>query len=182
VSNDIRSNEHVVGSLSASDGKGVVRIEHRYDTTIDDLWSAVVDPDRLARWYGQVEGDLRPGGTFRIRLDPADIDGTGSVEVCEPPQRLLVTTRETDESWQRGQGPAPFDQTVEATLTTEGNRSRLVIEVRGLPLDRIASYGAGWQIHAENLAAHLSDNEPIDVGARWQDLLAGYQQQAAELG
>jgi uncharacterized protein YndB with AHSA1/START domain len=101
--------------------------------------------------------------------------------VCEPPQRLLVTTRETDESWQRGQGPAPFDQTVEATLTTEGNRTRLVIEVRGLPLDRIASYGAGWQIHAENLAAHLSGGEPIDVGARWQDLLAGYQQQAAEL-
>lgn len=182
MSHDIRSDEHVAGSLSASDGKGVVRIEKRYDTTIDDLWSAVVDPDRLARWYGRVEGDLQPGGIFRTRLDPADIDGTGRVEACEPPHRLLVTTRETDESWQRGKGPAPFDETVEATLTTEGTRTRLVIEIRGLPLDRVASYGAGWQIHAENLAAHLSGGEPIDVGARWQALLAGYRQLAAELG
>jgi uncharacterized protein YndB with AHSA1/START domain len=182
MSNDIRGDEHVTGNLSAADGKGVVRIEQRYDTTIDDLWSAVVDPDRLARWYGRVEGDLRPGGTFHTRVDAADIDGTGRVEACEPPHRLLVTTRETDESWQRGQGPAPFHQTVEATFTTEGDRTRLVIEVRGLPLDRVAAYGAGWQIHAENLAAHLSGGEPIDVGARWQALLAGYQQLAAELG
>ena len=182
MSNDIRSDDHVVGSLSASDGTGVVRIEKRYDTTIDDLWSAVVDPDRLARWYGRVQGDLRPGGIFHTRLDPADIDATGRVEACEPPHRLLVTTRETVESWRRGQGAAPFDQSVEATLTTEGTGARLVIEVRGLPLDLLAAYGAGWQIHAENLSAHLSGGGPIDVGARWQALLAGYRQLAAELG
>ena len=186
MSNDIRhdipGDEHVVGSLSASDGKGVVRIEKQFDTTIDDLWSAVVDPDRLARWYGRVEGELRPGGTFHTRIESADIDSTGRVEACEPPHRLQVTTRETDESWQRGPGPAPFDETIEATLTTEGNRARLVIEVRGLPIDRVASYGAGWQIHAENLAAHLSDGEPIDIEARWQALLARYRQLADELG
>ncbi|TDU83476.1 uncharacterized protein YndB with AHSA1/START domain [Kribbella voronezhensis] len=182
MSSDIRGDEDLTGSLAAVAGKGVVRIEQRYDATIDDLWSAVVDPDRLARWYGRVEGDLRPGGTFRIHLDPADLDSTGRVEACEPPHRLLVSTRETDESWQRGQGPAPFDQTVEATLSAEGDRALLVIEVRGLPLDRVASFGAGWQIHAENLAAYLVGGAPVDVGARWQALLAGYQQLAAELG
>ncbi len=182
MSNDIRSDEHVVGSLFASDGTGIVRIETRYDTTIEDVWSAIVDPDRLARWYGRVEGDLRPGGTFATRLDPADIDGTGRVVACDPPRRLLVTTRETDESWRRGQGPPPFDTAVEATLTSEGGDcTRLVIEVRGLPLDRVAAYGAGWQIHAENLAAHLSGGEPIDVGARWEGLLASYLELAAEL-
>jgi uncharacterized protein YndB with AHSA1/START domain len=181
TSNDTRSHERVIGALSASDGKGVVRIEERYDTTIDDLWSAVVDPDRLARWYGRVEGDLRPGGVFRTHIDPADLDGTGRVEACEPPRRLLVTTRETDESWQRGHGPAPFDQTVEATLTTDGDHTLLVIEIRGLPLDRVASFGAGWQIHAENLAVHVSGGEPVEVGARWGALLADYQDLAAKL-
>jgi len=39
-----------------------VRVEDRYDTDIDDLWSALTDPGRLVRWYGQVEGDLRLGG------------------------------------------------------------------------------------------------------------------------
>jgi uncharacterized protein YndB with AHSA1/START domain len=57
----------ILGTLRSADGKGVVRIEDRYDTDIDDLWSAITDPARLARWHGQVEGDLRPGGEFRIR-------------------------------------------------------------------------------------------------------------------
>ena len=52
----------ILGSLRSADGAGVVRIEDRYDTDIDDLWSALTDPARLARWYGQVEGDFRPGG------------------------------------------------------------------------------------------------------------------------
>lgn len=181
MNNDTRSDEEV-GRLSVADGAGVVRIEKRYDTTIDDLWSAVVDPDRLARWYGRVEGDLRPGGAFQTRLDPADIDSTGCIEACEPPHRLLVTTRETDESWRRGQGPAPFDSTIEATLTAEGDGTRLVIEVRGLPLERLASYGAGWQIHAENLAAHLAGGEPVDVGARWAALNARYEELSVDLG
>jgi uncharacterized protein YndB with AHSA1/START domain len=181
MSNDTRSHERVIGALSASDGKGIVRIEERYDTTIEDLWSAVVDPGRLARWYGRVGGDLRPGGVFRTRIDPADLDGTGRVEACEPPRRLLVTMRETDESWQRGHGPAPFDQSVEATLTPDGDRTLLVIEIRGLPLDLVASYGAGWQIHAENLAVHVSGGEPADVGARLGALLADYQALAAKL-
>ena len=52
----------ILGSLRSADGKGVVRMEDRFDTAIDDLWSALTDPGRLARWFGQVEGDLRPGG------------------------------------------------------------------------------------------------------------------------
>ena len=75
-----------------------MRIEDRYDTDIDDLWSALTDPGRLARWYGQVEGDLRPGGAFRLYVEDAGWDVTGRVEACEPPRRLRVTTRETDES------------------------------------------------------------------------------------
>ena len=39
----------ILGSLRSADGKGVVRIEDRYDTDIDDLWSALTDPGRLAR-------------------------------------------------------------------------------------------------------------------------------------
>ena len=78
-----------------------MRIEDRYDTDIDDLWAAITDPARLARWYGQVEGDLRPGGAFRVYLAADDIESTGRVEACEPPRRLLVTTRETDESYRK---------------------------------------------------------------------------------
>jgi uncharacterized protein YndB with AHSA1/START domain len=165
----------ILGSLGSADGAGVVRIEDRYETDIDDLWSALTDPDRLARWHGQVEGDLRPGGDFRVYIEAGDIESTGRVEACEPPRRLLVTTRETDESYRKGQGVPPFDQTVEATLTPDGDQTILIVEVGGMPLDKIAFYGAGWQIHAENLAAYLAGRQPGDVEARWEELVPPYQ-------
>jgi len=173
------SNAHpgtrILGSLRSADGKGVVRIDNRYDTDIEDLWSALTDPRRLEGWHGQVEGDLRPGGEFRLYLESDDVESTGRVEACEPPRRLLVTTRETDESWRRGQGVPPFDTTIEATLTADGGQTILAIEARGMPLDAIAFFGAGWQIHAENLAAYLAGRERGDTEARWDELVPPYQ-------
>jgi uncharacterized protein YndB with AHSA1/START domain len=176
-----RAGTRILGSLRSADGAGVVRIEDRYDTDTDDLWAALTDPGRLARWYGQVEGDLRRGGEFRVYIEADDIESTGRVEACEPPRRLLVTTRETDESYRKGQGVPPFDASLEATLTGDGDQTILVLEVRGMPLDKIAFYGAGWQIHAENLAAHLAGRERGDVEARWDELVPSYQDLAASV-
>jgi len=180
------SNAHpgtrILGSLRSADGQGVVRIEDRYDTDIEDLWSALTDPRRLEGWHSQVEGDLRPGGEFHMYLESDDVESTGHVEACEPPRRLLVTTRETDESWRRGQGVPPFDTTIEITLTADGGQTILVIEARGMPLDAIAFFGAGWQIHAENLATYLAGRERGDTEARWDELVPPYQDLAANLG
>jgi len=182
MTSNARPGPRILGSLRSADGKGVVRIEDRYDTDIDDLWSALTDPGRLARWYGQVEGDLRPGGEFRLYLESDDVEGAGRVEACEPPRRLLVMTRETDESWRKGRGAPPFDEAIEATLSADGDQTILVVEVRGMPLDKIAFYGAGWQIHAENLAAYLAGRDRGDTGARWDDLVPPYQELAASIG
>jgi uncharacterized protein YndB with AHSA1/START domain len=182
MTSNARGSGRILGSLRSADGKGVVRTEDRYDTGIDDLWTALTDPGRLARWYGQVEGDLRPGGGFRLYIESADLEGTGRVEACEPPRRLLVTTRETDESWRKGSGAPPFDEAIEATLTADGNQTILVVEVRGMPLDKIAFYGAGWQIHAENLAAYLAGRERGDTEARWDELVPPYQDLASKVG
>src|SRR6266436_3880055 len=70
----------IVGTLRSADGKGVVRMEDRFDTDIDDLWSALTDPRRLARWLGDVEGDLRLGGEFRARVLASGAEGTGRVD------------------------------------------------------------------------------------------------------
>ena len=171
----------ILGSLRSADGKGVVRIEDRYDTDIDDLWAAITDPARLARWHGQVEGDLRPGGEFRVYIEANDIESTGRVAVCEPPRRLVVTTRETDESYRKGQGVPPFEARLDAALTPDGDQTILVIEVQGMPLDVIAFYGAGWQIHAESLAAHIAGSEHGESEARWEQLVPAYQALAADV-
>jgi len=170
----------ILGSLRSADGAGIVRIEDRYDTDIDDLWSAITDPDRLARWFGEVDGELSLGGEFRVQIADAG-ERTGRVEACDAPQRLLVTTRETDESYRRGQGVPPFDAVWDITLTADGDQTILVIEVKGMPLDKIAFFGAGWQIHAENLAAYLAGRELDDLEARWEELVPPYQGLSANL-
>jgi uncharacterized protein YndB with AHSA1/START domain len=183
MTSNARPGSRILGSLRAADGKGAVRIEDRYDTGIDDLWSALTDPARLARWYGEVEGDLRLGGEYRARVTASGWEGTGRIEVCEPPRRLLVKSRELDESYEEGQGVPPFEEILEATLTADGDQTILVIEAQGMPLEAVHFYGAGWQIHAEDLATYLAGRERGDDGeARWDALIPPYQELAASLG
>jgi len=176
-----RTGNRLLGTLRSADGRDVVRIEDRYDTGIDDLWSALIDPARLARWFGRVGGDLRLGGEFRLFVPGAELDLIGHVKACEPPRRLRVTTRETEESYQQGVGEPPFDEDIEATLTADGDQTILVIEVSGVPLEKVAFYGVGWQIHAENLRAHLAGHEVGDDEARWAELVPPYQELAADV-
>jgi uncharacterized protein YndB with AHSA1/START domain len=161
----------ILGSLRSEDGNGVVRMEDRYDTDIDDLWSALTDPGRLARWYGEVEGDLRLGGELQVRIPDAG-ERIGHVDACEPPRRLLLTMA-------LGQ---PDEDVIEATLTAAGGQTILVWEERGMPLDLLAAYGAGVQVHVEDLAAYLAGRERCDADARWQELIPAYRDLAANAG
>jgi len=165
------SGTRILGSLRSAGGTGVVRIEDRFDTDIDDLWSVLTDPRRLARWIGEVEGDLRLGGEFRFRFSASGSEGTGRVEECDPRRRLRLTMA-------LGQ---PDEDVIEATLTADGDQTILVWEERGMPLDQLAAYGAGVQIHVEDLAAHLARRERIDAKARWGELIPAYQDLAANV-
>lgn len=160
-----------LGTLRAADGTGIVRLEDRFATDLDDLWSALTDPRRLARWLGEVEGDLRVGGEFRARYIASGWEGTCRVDLCEPPNRLRILTTSPDEP----------NGVVDAMLTADGDHTILVIEDRGLPLEQIAAYGAGDQIHVEDLAAYLAGRERCDARARWQELQPAYQQLAADI-
>jgi uncharacterized protein YndB with AHSA1/START domain len=168
---DPTGDNRILGTLSTADGKGVVRMEDRFDTGVDDLWSALTDPARLARWLGDLEGDLRPGGEFRARFFASGWEGTGVVEECEPPRRLLVRTR--------GEGEAE-EHTIEATLSADGDGTIAVIEERGMPVSLLSAYGAGIQVHVEDLAAHLAGQGRVDAGARWAALEPVYQELAAD--
>jgi uncharacterized protein YndB with AHSA1/START domain len=173
MTSNARAGDRILGSLRSADGKGAVRMQDRFDTDIDDLWSALTDPRRLARWMGEVEGDLRLGGEFRARFFASGWEGTGRVEACEPPRRLLLLTK------QPGQ---PDEQVIEVTLAADGDQTILVWEERGMPLDLLAAYGAGIQVHVEDLAAYLAGRERCAAGARWNELLPAYQDLAANVG
>lgn len=162
----------IVGSLGSADGLGVVRMEDRFDTDIEDLWSALTDPGRLARWLGNVEGDLRLGGEFRARFHASGWEGTGRVDSCERPRRLLATTRQSGES---------YPISIEVILTAVGDQTDLIIEERGMPVAMLAAWGAGDQVHIEDLADHVVGRERREMGTRWDELLPAYQALAAAI-
>jgi uncharacterized protein YndB with AHSA1/START domain len=159
----------VLGSLHSDSGEGIVRMEDRLDIGIDDLWGALTDPDRLACWFGEIEGELSPGSGFRVRIALAG-KRTGEVEACEPPQRLLLTMRDPDP--QPGQ---PEQTVIEAQLFAEGAQTRLVWEERGVPVNLLPAYGAGIQIHVEHLADYITGRELRNVEARWNELFPAYE-------
>ena len=166
------SNPRILGSLRSADGKGIVRIQDRFGTGVGDLWSALTEPGRLARWIGEVAGDLRLGGEFRFRFFASGSEGTGRVDTCEPPRRLLLAMA-------LGQ---PEEDVVEVTLTADDDQTVLVWEERGMSQDLIAAYGTGVQIHVEDLAAYIAGRERGDTEARWAELLPAYQDLAASAG
>jgi uncharacterized protein YndB with AHSA1/START domain len=156
---------------------GAVRVEDLYDTDVRDLWQACTTPDRLARWLAQVDGDLRVGGTVHL-VFTSTWTGPARVEVCEEPHHLLLTTAPgTDEEGQ-----------IEAWLTAEGSKTRLVVEERGLPITHLPFHASGWRVHLEDLGRSLEVGGPVhpdgwssEVGApgwkaRWEQLTPAYQQ------
>lgn len=165
------ADSHVDGSLRTDGGRGIVRLEAHVDAGVEDVWAALTDRSRLSRWLGELDGDLRAGGEFRARFSASGWEGTGRVEVCEAPRRLMVATSSPDEP----------DGAFDVTLTAEDGGTVLVVEDRNLPLAHLAAYGAGDQIHLEDLTAHLAGRDRCDPRARFAELHPAYEDLAAAL-
>jgi uncharacterized protein YndB with AHSA1/START domain len=163
---------NIDSTLGSAGGFGTLRIECRLDAASDDVWSALTERDRLAQWYGEIEGELHEGGSYHGRLHASGWEGTGRVLECVAGRRLLVAAGEPD---------APNESTTEVTLTSDGEDTVLVVEQHGVPLELVWAYGAGMQIHVEDLAAHLAGNGRVDAARRFGELEASYRDSASAL-
>jgi uncharacterized protein YndB with AHSA1/START domain len=65
---------------------------HRVDirAEIAEVWQALIEPARLARWYApQARVDAREGGSFWFRVD-ADLTREAHIDIYQPPRRLRL--------------------------------------------------------------------------------------------
>lgn len=51
-----------------------------YDTSLDDLWDAVTNPERIGRWFLPVSGEFRVGGNYQL-----EGNASGQITECQPP-------------------------------------------------------------------------------------------------
>lgn len=124
-----------------------VTLARTFDTTPDDLWDAVTDPERLPRWFLPVSGNLQPGGHYQLEGNAG-----GTITDCQPPRFLSLT-------WEFAGGVS----WVEVRIGAEGDsQSRLTLSHICSVDDHWKKYGpgaigVGWDLGLLGLALYLQD-------------------------
>jgi uncharacterized protein YndB with AHSA1/START domain len=138
------------GRFAAGEGRAV-RLRRTYQASIDDVWDALTDPERISRWFLPISGDLRLGGRYQLEGNAG-----GEILACERPHRLRV-------SWVYGEPASPTDiSEVELRLTVAGDElTVLELEHVALPPEEMwqqfgpGAVGVGWDGGMMGLALHL---------------------------
>ncbi|MFC9942718.1 SRPBCC family protein [Streptomyces pratensis] len=146
----------------ASDEAGTVLLRRTFDAGTADVWGAVTSPERIARWFLPVTGDLRAGGSYQLEGNAG-----GEILECVPGERLRV-------SWLFG--PDPGFSEVEVRLRPEGG-DRTVLELEHasvVPEEFRSQYGPGavgigWDLALLGLGWHLAgDGISPEEAEDWQ--------------
>ncbi len=149
----------------------VVVLRREWPDPIDDVWSALTESERTARWIGTWTGRGKEAGAADLdRTGPVlpgryveftmtgEVDAGGEVAPpvtitiveCDPPRRLVLDIPE-------GDGP-PWR--VAVSLTEEGGRTVLLFEQRVVGGVSPADVEAGWSWYLDRLGASLH-GEPM---------------------
>jgi uncharacterized protein YndB with AHSA1/START domain len=154
-----------LGAVVREDGQVLLRFERHYEAPATEVWSALTDPDRTARWLGRWSGDPAEG---QVLLTMADEEGapaeTVTIDRCEPPSRLEVTAGTAD-------GPWPLT----VLLTEEAGRTRLLFTHRLAEPYDASAVGPGWHYYLDRLDAVLAGTDvPGDFADYHPRLAAAY--------
>ncbi len=135
-------------SLRERDGQpaGAVTLARSYATTVEDLWDAVTNGERIPSWFLPISGDLRPGGRYQL-----EGNACGAITACERLSHLALTWEFGDDlSW------------VEVRLTSDGaGRARLALTYTAHLSEHWDEYGpgavgVGWELGLVGLAVHIT--------------------------
>jgi uncharacterized protein YndB with AHSA1/START domain len=141
-------------TIPAGDARVAV-FTRTYETTIDDLWDACTDPERLRRWYVPVTGDLRVGGTFsQVNM------GSGTIVTCDAPHLLKLSLGGGADEIELRLSPGAEDGTT--TLELQHATTIDSHNIGGEMYDAIFCMGGGYYPRLLALDLHLRGTLPDD--------------------
>lgn len=141
----------------------IVRAARSFDSSVEDVWDAVTNPERIPRWFSPVSGDLQLGGRYQVQGNAG-----GTIERCDPPRHLALT-------WESGGGKS----WVELNLAPDADgRTRLELRHIAIIDDMYQGFfdqfgpgavGVGWDLSFLGLAEHLESgwNKPPETDTEW---------------
>jgi len=132
-------------------------LQRTYTTTPQDLWEALTSPERLARWFTRVSGDLKLHGRYQI-----EGNASGEILNCQPPEYLSLT-------WEFGSDKSQVEVWVSSD---EPGHGRLKLTHTAHLSEHWETYGPGatgigWELSLLGLELYLTQpTEPkIDEAA-----------------
>ena len=137
-------------SVSSSERAGkaasAVILTRNYETTVDDLWDAVTNGERIPRWFLPIAGELKLGGRYQLEGNAG-----GEITQCEPPTYLAVTWEfGGDTSWVEIRLSKVDDRHTSLTLRHTANVSDFGTQYGP------GATGVGWEMGLLGLALHLA--------------------------
>ncbi|HEY5852863.1 MAG TPA: SRPBCC family protein [Aldersonia sp.] len=137
------------------DGADAVVFERTFAAPIDDVWAAVTESERLARWFGYYTGDPSDGYVMLTMnaedepMPPSRCD----IVVCEPPRKLQVRLVDAVGTWNLVAALSESAGVTTATLTQIVDDPKM-----------IENTGPGWEYYLDRLVAAQagSDRGVID--------------------
>jgi uncharacterized protein YndB with AHSA1/START domain len=141
-------------AISAGEARVAV-FTRAYQTTVEDLWDACTNPERLRRWYVPVTGDLSVGGSFQ----QANM-GSGTILVCDAPHLLKLSLGGGADEIELRLSQGPEDGT--ATLELQHATTLDSHEIGGQMYDAIFCMGGGYYPRLLALDLHLRGTLPDD--------------------
>lgn len=122
----------------------LVTVSRTYAATPDEVWDALVTPDRIERWLAPVTGTFEVGGTYKVEGNAG-----GEILACDRPDRLSVT-------WVFADVPSWVD--VSLRPTDDGTLLQLdhaLLENDHWRMFGPGATGIGWEMMMLGLVLHL---------------------------
>jgi len=105
----------------------------------DVVFSYLIDPSLLSRWFGDATGSTpEPGGAFAIAFDDSK-SVQGRFVTIDPPKRVVFTWGVPDSNVL-----PPGSTTVEIVLTPDGSDTVVDLTHHDLPPSELPSHQTGW--------------------------------------
>ena len=152
VTHRISAVARTVGRRTLEAGEArVVTVSRHYPETLDNVWDACTNAERIQRWFLPVSGELRLGGRYQLEGNAG-----GVVESCDPPRSFTAT-------WEFG-GEVSW---VELRLDPDGEGTRFTLEhIAHVDDERWTEFGpgavgVGWDSILLGLTMHLEGDMSI---------------------
>ncbi len=175
-----------LGRRERRDGSEHLVFTRTFSAPVADVWAACTEPERMQRWIGTWRGDPASGQVvFRMTAEGEDVpEEVYLVEVCEPPRRFVVRSRDAASFSPDGSGPrVTWQHTLELDEQDGVTTLTFTQLVPDGPVgsDMVASVGPGWDYYLDRLvAAHAGEDlDRIDFDDYYPALKDHYRTELA---